>query len=355
MSRMLFEKHGDSAPGIPAWLTSVLTHGCVFLLAWIVMKGAPPPGAVAEPLREAGIVLKKVPDEGPLFEGEKTLTEVASPDVVSGPWADRESTPPGESPALASTNPRQSSRIEEPLLEALPSAAELAAARSLFQESLPAAGLLGAAGLPSGALPHAAAHTMGGAPSKQVDGKARVRLFGVEGVGTRFVYLFDRSVSMEGRLLAVAKSQLIASLESLESVHQFQILFFNYQVRTWDITGGQNRIPFATSRNRRLASRFVRGITAEGGTLRREALRRALALRPDVIFFLTDTDNPMATDDVAHAIEQANRNGTAIHAIEFGFQVNPGGENFLIRLARNTGGQYAHVDTSRFGTRGSAP
>ena len=133
MDRQLFEKHRDSAPGIPAWLTSVLTHGCIFFTAWIVMKGAPPPGAVAEPAREAGIVLKKVTDEGPLFEGEETLPEVAPPADASGERADPDSTPPGGSPARGAPDPRQTSRSEELLLEALPRAEELAGARSLLQ------------------------------------------------------------------------------------------------------------------------------------------------------------------------------------------------------------------------------
>ena len=148
----------------------------------------------------------------------------------------------------------------------------------------------------------------------------------MEGVGSKFVYLFDRSVSMEGSLLAAAKRQLIASLQSLESVHQFQILFFNYDVQIWDLTGGQQRIPFATARNKQLATRYVQGITASGGTLRRKALQRALALRPEVVFFLTDTDNKMAAGDVTQAIRQAVRAGTTIHTIEFGFGLKAGAQ-----------------------------
>ncbi len=190
-----------------------------------------------------------------------------------------------------------------------------------------------------------------GKPARRFDGRARVRVFGVEGVGNKFVYLFDRSVSMDGPLLAAAKEQLIASLESLESVHQFQIVFFNYEVQLWDITRGQNRIAFATDRNKQLARQYVRGITAMGGTLRREALRRAIAMRSDAIFFLTDTDTPMAAGDVASAIRRARRNSTAIHTIEFGFNASQSKENFLTQLAQATGGQYDYVDTSKLTTR----
>jgi hypothetical protein len=355
MGRGLFQcKHGI-APGVPAWLASVVAHGSIFLGAWLLLKDFQPPGVVAEPSREAGIVLKQVSDEGPLFAGEHELAEHELADFDRTDLVASESPLAEELSSVVPTESRQASVPIDPLIGMLPSAAELASTGSSMLDSLPQADLHGPASLPAGEVAQAADRTMGGAPGKQVGGEATVRLFGVEGVGTRFVYLFDRSVSMEGPLLAAAKQQLIASLESLESVHQFQILFFNYQVRTWDITGGQNRIPFATERNRRLAGQFVRGITAEGGTLRREALRRALLLRPDALFFLTDTDNPMAAGDVSQSIELARRNGTAIHAIEFGFQVNPERDNFLVRLARGTGGQYAYVDTARLGRGGVVP
>ena len=54
----------------------------------------------------------------------------------------------------------------------------------------------------------------------------------------KFVYVFDRSSSMEGAPLATAKQQLIQSLESLSSVHQFHIIFFNQQMRNFDLSGG---------------------------------------------------------------------------------------------------------------------
>ncbi|MEX2091530.1 MAG: hypothetical protein WD971_02575, partial [Pirellulales bacterium] len=113
------------------------------------------------------------------------------------------------------------------------------------------------------------------------DGQTSVRVFGVEGKGTKFVYVFDRSSSMEGAPLATAKQQLIQSLESLSSVHQFHIIFFNQQVRNSDLSGGGRRVAFATDRNKKLAARFVGGITADGGTDRLPALRAAVQMQPD--------------------------------------------------------------------------
>jgi len=307
-------------PDWPAWLTSAVFHASLLLLAWALLCQHAPPGVVDPWADGVGIVLLQMASEEPLLE-EKETESVESPELLL----------PTES-----------------LLDVLPSETELPSTQASLphpQTPFPAISL---DGLDTGDLGDAASMLTGGKPAKRAGGQTRVRVFGVEGVGTKFVYLFDRSVSMDGPLLAAAKEQLIASLQSLESVHQFQIIFFNYQVQLWDMTGGQNRIAFATDRNKQLARQFVRSITAMGGTLRLEALRRAIAMRPDVIFFLTDVDNPMAADDLAISIRQAHRNSTAIHTIEFGFSAAQSRENFLIQLARETGGQYDYVDTSRF-------
>jgi hypothetical protein len=179
--------------------------------------------------------------------------------------------------------------------------------------------------------------------------KATVKVFGVQGVGTKFVYVFDRSSSMEGPPLAAAKQQLIASLNSLDTIHQFQIIFFNHQTRTFDATGGGHRVAFATDRNKQLAAKFVGGITADGGTDRLSALRAAVAMQPDVIFFLTDDDDPIPESELAE-VNQLNRRANAtICTIQFGEGPQPKADNFLVQLARLTGGQYGYVDTTTLG------
>jgi hypothetical protein len=179
------------------------------------------------------------------------------------------------------------------------------------------------------------------------DGQTSVRVFGVEGKGSKFVYVFDRSSSMEGAPLATAKQQLIQSLESLQSVHQFHIIFFNQQMRNFDLSGGGHRIAFATDRNRKLAARFVGGITADGGTDRFPSLRAAIAMNPDVIFFLTDADDPMPASELQEIAELNRRAGVVISTIEFGRGPAKQAQNFLTELARTTGGQYGYVDTQR--------
>ena len=179
------------------------------------------------------------------------------------------------------------------------------------------------------------------------DGQTSVRVFGVEGKGTKFVYVFDRSSSMEGAPLATAKQQLVQSLESLQSVHQFHIIFFNQQMRNFDLSDGGHRIAFATDRNKKLAARFVGGITADGGTDRFPAIRAAIAMNPDVIFFLTDADDSMLASELHEIAELNRRAGVVISTIEFGRGPAKQAKNFLTELAQTTGGQYGYVDTQR--------
>lgn len=178
-------------------------------------------------------------------------------------------------------------------------------------------------------------------------GDATVSVFGVEGHGTKFVYLFDRSASMEGPLLAAAKRQLLQSLGALDNVHQFQIVFFNTRSFPFDSglsTGHRNA--FATPRNKQLAANFVGGITADGGTDRMAALRDAIQMSPDVVFFLTDADDPMSTTELAEIARLNQRAHTAICVIEFGRGESPAPDNFLMQLAHNSGGEYGYINTA---------
>ncbi len=75
-------------------------------------------------------------------------------------------------------------------------------------------------------------------------GKARVRLLGIVGEGSKFVYVFDRSDSMnwfDRRPLRAAKAELLASLEGLGETHQFQIIFYNHEPLIFNPAGDPRR------------------------------------------------------------------------------------------------------------------
>ncbi len=180
-------------------------------------------------------------------------------------------------------------------------------------------------------------------------GEAHTGVFGIEGQGFKFIYVFDRSGSMDGHggtPLAAAKTQLLASLDDLGQTHQFQIIFYNEHPRIFNPGGATGRLVFANDQNKALARRFVGGITADGGTEHEEALVTALKMAPDVIFFLTDADDPQLSTKQLARIERLNR-GTSINAIEFGYGPRLERENFLVALARQNGGRHIYVDVSK--------
>ncbi len=191
--------------------------------------------------------------------------------------------------------------------------------------------------------------SLGFSPAPQEGGKARASLFGVVGEGYKFVYVFDRSGSMGGsgrNALRAVKRELLESLKSLDSVHQFQIIFYNERPVLFNPSGTPGRLAFATDQNKQRVLRFLDSIVADGGTAHEEALRLAIRLQPDVIFFLTDGDDPKLTPPQLAKIRHLAA-GIIINAIEFGPGPKPAGASFLATLARENGGGYAYVDLSK--------
>jgi Ca-activated chloride channel family protein len=176
---------------------------------------------------------------------------------------------------------------------------------------------------------------------------AHVTIFGIEAKGSKFVYVFDRSGSMEGVPLAAAKKQLLESLQPLGETQQFEILFFNHRVSVFDSSSGSKRATFATDRNKQLAAEFVQKIAADGGTDRFLALRRALALQPDVVFFLSDEDKPMPAKELDEIARTNDRVGAQICAIEFGRGEKPPSGSSMAELAQANNGKYVYVDVAK--------
>jgi hypothetical protein len=225
--------------------------------------------------------------------------------------------------------------------------------------SLPAAqGPIGPAGLEGGEVGSAVGaesghagkgHSGVGVGEGPGGGKARTTVFGVPGEGYKFVYVFDRSGSMGGsgrNALVAAKAELLASLVNLQPTHQFQIIFYNENPTVFNPSGRPGHLAFATEQNKERARRFLGTIVADDGTDHMKALERAIAMRPDVIFLLTDADEPkLGPGDLAKIQRMAG--GISINTIEFGYGPASGEDNFLVQLARQNGGRHGYVDISQ--------
>jgi VWA domain-containing protein len=180
-------------------------------------------------------------------------------------------------------------------------------------------------------------------------GSGHTSFYGLQGEGTKFVYVFDRSGSMGGSgesALRLAKNELLQSLESIGPTQQFQIVFYNERPTVFALAGLPGRLVFGNDQSKQQARRFIEEIKAAGGTDHEAALDLALRLHPDVIFFLTDADEPGLNAEQLLRIRRRNP-GAVIHTIEFGPGPSTGDENFLVKLARENRGQYVYVDVSR--------
>lgn len=313
---------------LPAWAASALLHAALLVLLALSWRPAvrSADARAGEPERAGQIALVSMRRGTPdyLIDAHGTADDAQA---TSPAAAD---TPPLESPL---PGPAAVASSADAMLRDV---SELATDRASSQRGLPDASELIESRAPSGA----------------VGGKATTGVFGVEGTGTRFVYVFDRSASMGdlgGRPMRAAQQQLLASLAQLGRTHQFQIVFYNEAPQVFNPNAPQPpRLLFADAQMQRLAERFVRGMIAAGGTQHWDALRLALDMRPDVIFLLTDgTENPITPGQLAQIRRQNQRQGTQIQTIEFGSGPQASSYNFLVQLAEQNHGQYAYVDVTR--------
>ncbi len=308
-------------PAVPPWLISVALHGVLIVAVGLALRSVPPTGAAPVRSAEVGIALKQQDGQKEFFISE---ADAGRADSVS--------------PKVAGSVSREQllsdAALRDPS-EVLPSVPKVLGV-----------GTLGVEGVGD-----ATAATSGSSGRGSLGrGKARVRVFGTEGHGYKFVYVFDRSGSMGGsgrNALRAAKNELLGSLDSLQRNHQFQIVFYNQKPWQFNPSGRPGQLAFGTDRNKELARRFIGSITADGATRHEEALRLAIRMRPDVIFFLTDADEPRLSSEQIRRIARAAA-GITINAIEFGYGPQQDKDTFLARLARSCGGQYGYIDVSQF-------
>jgi hypothetical protein len=315
--------HASSAWVVgPSWLLSGVVH---LTIAFIVWQIAQSPGCQARrgeqvvEGREVGIVVSD-PGASPPTQGTAAAaaaiasSETQTPAVPAVPLA----LPPSEPLAVIGMGPPEFARR-----------AAQAAAGPLVRDS--AAGGRGDLGAGPG---NRAGTGIGEGTS----------MYGIPAKGKKFVYVIDRSSSMTD-VLVQAKSELMASLRRLDESQAFQVVFFND-------APSELRHRFAmfhgTEADRQLVEDQLAGVSASGGTNRHRALKEALKFQPDVIYFLTDADDPM-TAAQREEIRQRLK-GAQINCVEFG--IGPAVKdqdgrpltNFLHKLAQESGGGHIYID-----------
>lgn len=312
-----------SMRSVPAWALSCLLH-VGLLIALSLLWTASPKGTGAEADRPVGVAVVYETAAGEAYflgEGSTGAAESAQP--LSAEELN------SSLPATTSSTGAGSALLDELLPQAEGASGGEAGA----------AGELGLAG--------------GGAPvgnSRSIP-KAKTTVFGIEGEGSRFLYVFDRSDSMNGyggAPLRAAKRELIESLDSLSDSHQFQIILYNDSPLALGGLGPRGpQLLTGTQQSKDTARRFVRDTSAVGGTRHVDALRMGLAMGPDVVFFLTDADFPVPSTRELESLQAgASRAGATIHTIQFGAGPSRNSGGWIRQLAEATLGKYRYLDVT---------
>ncbi len=138
---------------------------------------------------------------------------------------------------------------------------------------------------------------------------------------------------------------MLASINQLPPDAQFAVIFYNLNARMLTDPQGLKGLMAATAPNKARVQTQLATIAPDGGTDHMSALREALKLKPEVIFFLTDADL-MSNNDVNEILAEVG--STRIQAVEFGRGTELGQRTPLGRLATTTGGSYLYIDVSHF-------
>ncbi len=162
--------------------------------------------------------------------------------------------------------------------------------------------------------------------------------FGLGGAapGVRsIVYVVDRSGSMVDTFNHV-RAELRRSISALRRSQKFHVVFFNSGEPLENLP---ERLVNAIDANKEQFFTFLAGVTPGGGTKPERALRRGLALEPDLLYLLSDGIN--FDPDLPRKLDDWNRaRKTKIYTIAY---LDQGGREMLEGIARQHGGEFKFV------------
>lgn len=317
--------------------SSVMIHGLLLLLASAaaLRVALPATAPTAKPIRaEIGPVDNRADSTAVAGEGGGSPGEIGGYSKLPITSPDRQTTL-----AAASRNP-----ADALLAEILPSSQPLGP--ETLQKALPGPQTIG-----QGLIPGSGPGGGGGSGGGSGGGRGRgigpgTQFFGARDHARSFAYVIDCSGSMiERNSLEIAKRELLTSLNQLPPDAEAAVVFYNSTPKLFADPQGRKGLMAATAANKARIRTQLATIAADGGTDHMSALRTALVLKPEVIFFLTDAQL-MTNADVNEILAEIG--ATRIQAVEFGRGVNLGERTPLRRLATTTGGAYLYIDISQF-------
>lgn len=171
---------------------------------------------------------------------------------------------------------------------------------------------------------------------------AEISFMDVTDYGHSVVFLVDVSASMAHKnRLEQAKRALLMSLRQLDETQRFQVLFSNETVSHLHLRQRAKEDTYAaTTVNVQLAVQEINSIQVSGATSHFGALQAAINLSPDVIYFVTDSDDPNLSRKELNRLRPRTSDGPRIHVAIFGGGSETSDkESSLQTLSRFSGGE----------------
>ena len=354
MTALLAGKEIPRPSFFAGWVVSLALHLAVFYIVGLTLRGcqqASTGNAGGEVFRDVGLFVVEGVDDGTSNVG---LASGAGDSHVTQPVQEQQ---PNETTTDNSVPDHQRNRIptEAPDIASLLNKNSLDSAfntNGASNSKLPA--LIGPNDVIGGSRSQSSSGTRSLIKPSEAGGAARIggtggpgetTFMNISGVGKTFVYIIDTSSSMSGSRLKIAQSQLKASLRLLQPNQKFAVIFYNesrerLKIRRQD----EKAMYFATDVNKELAGHEVDRVTSDRGTEHMPALLEAISLKPDVIYFLTDGDEPELSPGQLAEIRRLSGSLT-IHVVKFGDgALTSRGPTWLELLARQSNGEYREIN-----------
>lgn len=148
------------------------------------------------------------------------------------------------------------------------------------------------------------------------------------------VYVVDRSGSMVDTFNRV-RVELKRSISALRRSQKFHVVFFN---AAEPLENPPQRPVSAIPAHKEQFFTFLESVTPTGGTKPARALRKALALEPDILYFLSDG---IFDSELLDKLDEWNRERrTRIYTIAY---LDQGGRKLLETIAREHNGEFKFV------------
>ncbi len=175
----------------------------------------------------------------------------------------------------------------------------------------------------------------------------KVRFVGTSGVGKRIVFVVDVSAAMGSGVqqtpLAHAVKEIGMSFGDLNASQQFQVVYFNDEAKT--LPQDANDLISANKSNCEQARSFLKTLKGAGQGDPINALLKALALKPDLVFFLTD-QQAVQMDPAQIELVKKQAGTIPINTVEIGTGMEPDAATVVKKLSQACNGRFQWVNAT---------